>query len=252
MNAEQDRLARIYRELGDEHLQDLAAEPDDLTDAGRLAVATEMRRRGFDPAPDQQAPKPDVPIEMTEAHELEQGFSPGIPGMFPSSAAIMEQALEPGGVRKDGMESLVSIYDGLELARACEILEAAEMEPAIHPIGDEEQSQAPTRFEIWLDARDIPAAKTLLRTKMGLFPFAEVDPTDNAPNSAEEASDLADDLVVGFFESLDEAKRMQKTLLAQGFHATIEEVGEDGADVLVPTAEHERALAFLASQLGAE
>jgi len=46
MAGEQDRLGKLYGEMGDEHLLDMAEEIDDLTDDARTALTAELRKRG--------------------------------------------------------------------------------------------------------------------------------------------------------------------------------------------------------------
>jgi hypothetical protein len=240
METEQERLKKLYGEMGDEHLLDLADDREDLTDAARFALTQEFRRRGITPGP----PSPE-PIVATVDPERETGFGPGIPGMFPASAPMMEQALELEKTRKDGLTSLISFYDGIELSKACAILEDAQMEPSIEAIDGDAMSGVPPRFEIWLDAADIEPAKTLLRAGMGLFPLAEDDEQGDA------APFPAADQVVAQFDSAEEAEQVKATLVAEGFSAWVEEDAEaGGATVLVPAEEHESALNAVAEKFG--
>ena len=123
MEGEQERLERMYGELGDEHLRDLHDDRDSLTLDGQIALARVLASRGLAPGPAAEEP---LPAEQGE--ELEQGFTPGIPGVIPSGAGAMERALEHGGARRDGMVKLVTFFDGTDLTRACEALEAEDVE----------------------------------------------------------------------------------------------------------------------------
>lgn len=246
---EQERLEKVYRELGDEHLRDLAEEPENLTDAARIAVAAEMRRRGFAPPAPAGGPAPDAAAKaippVAEA-ELEQGFGAGMPGIFPGGASMMEQALapaEPDADPKDGMSRLISFYDGIELSKACGFLEDARMEPVIEPIAGDALSGVPPRFEIWLEAGDIEAAKALLRTKMGLFPMAEVD--------GDEFVDQPATGLVGMFESVEEADEVRALLAEEGIAATVAEDADEAMwQVTVAPEDQERAIALVAGELG--
>ena len=134
--------------------------------------------------------------------------------MFPGGAAAMEQALEAPKTRKDGLTTLISFYDGMQLGKACEILEADNMEPVIEPIAGDPLSGVPARFEVWLDKGRIERAQALLRLKMGLFPTAEVDGEDD---------DLAEagDGVVAMFETASEAEEARAMLANAGIEGTV-------------------------------
>jgi len=238
METEQDRLQKLYGEMGDEHLLDLDDDKDDLTDEARLVLAQELRRRGLAPQP----PVEEATIPFVEP-ELENGFGPGIPGIFPSSAAVMEQALEPPQSPSHGRSSLIAFYDGIELAKACAILEDAEMEPVIEPVEGDAMSGVPPRFEVWLLQRDIEPAKALLRLKMGLFPLPEVE-GDGDPEASESG-------LVGVFETAAEAEEVRTVLLAAGISATVEQDPEYNEwEVSVAPEDQERAVAVVAGGMG--
>ncbi len=247
MAMEQERLQKIYRELGDEHLRDLAEEPENLTDAARMAVAAEMRRRGLAPEPvasEALSGTPGTAIAPVTEAELETGFGASMPGIFPGGASMMEQALapaEPAAVPKNGMGRLISFYDGMELSKACGFLEDAEIEPVIEPIAGDALSGVPPRFEVWLEAGEIERAKTLLRAKMGLFPLAEVDD--------EEFVDQPATGLVGVFESAEEAEEVKALLEEDGIAATVTE-DEGMWQVMVAPEDQEQAIAVVAGELG--
>ena len=119
METEQNRLQRLYGEMGDEHLLDLADDADDLTDEARLVLTQELQRRGIGPVPKAVHEAPlglvEETIEPDVEPEREQGFGAGVPGMFPGGAAAMEQALEAPRT-KNGLTTLISFYDGMYLA----------------------------------------------------------------------------------------------------------------------------------------
>ena len=237
MEGEQERLERLYRELGDEHLLDLADDSDDLTPEAEGVLKRELQRRGLVAAP----PEPE-PVVMTEETERESGFGAGIPGVFPASAAMMEQALEPKQTRK-GMTSLISFYDGIELSKACGILEDAGLEPSIEAVDGDAQTGVPPRYEVWLDAGDIEAGKSLLRAKMGLFPLAEVD--------ADGAEDYEPQGIVGVFDTEAEAAEVRDLLVAQGMGARTEySADNENYQVRVQPEEQERAVAIVAQGMG--
>jgi hypothetical protein len=240
METEQDRLQKLYGEMSDEHLLDLEDDQEDLTDEARLVLTHELRKRGMLREP--SAPN-DEPMPATFEPERESGFTPGIPGMYPSSAAAMEQALEPAQAAKDGMSNLISFYDGMELSKACTILEEAELDPVIEPIEGDAMYGVPPRFEVWLETGQIDHAKTLLRAKMGLFPMQEVDGEGYA---SEGATGL-----VGVFPTSEEADEVKELLSEVGIAATIAQDDETGDwQVTVDPAEQDRAVAAVASGMG--
>ena len=252
MAMDQGQLEKVYQELGDEHLRDLAEEPENLTDAARIAVAAEMRRRGFAPEPTAGAPNivmPEGVVTPVDEPELEAGFGAGMPGIFPGGASMMEQALEPAEPAadpKNGMSRLISFYDGIELSKACGFLEDAEIEPVIEPIAGDALSGVPPRFEVWLATAEIEPAKTLLRAKMGLFPLAEIDEDDDEEFVEQPATGL-----VGVFESAAEAEEVKALLVAAGIESTVAEDEDEGMWQLTVAPENlEKAIAVVAGELG--
>jgi len=235
MEGEQDRLTRLYGELGDEHLLDLADDTEELTPEAEAVLKRELERRGLTPAPAVVAEPEAGPGERTGASV---GSWAGVGGIFPSSPAMMGEALEPRQTR-EGMSSLISFYDGIELGKACDLLEEAGMEPSIEPVGGDAMTGVPPRYEVWLDTEDIEAAKTLLRAKMGLFPLAEVD--GEAPATG----------LVGVFPMSGDAEVARELLAEAGIAATVvaDEETEEW-EVRVAPEEQERAIEVVASGMG--
>lgn len=256
MATDQGQLEKLYGEMGDAHLLDMAGEMNDLTDSARMALTAELRKRGILPEP--PSPKPPSPEAfMSEVTpevepELEQGFGAGMPGIFPGGASMMEQALEPAepeAAAKYGMGRLISFYDGLELSKACGFLAEANIEPVIEPIAGNALSGVSPRFEVWLETAEIEPAKALLRVKMGLFPLAEVDEDDDGADDVEAAGEM----VVAGFEAEAEAEAAKTILVNAGIPARIDAEDEDqGVVVLVAEADQERAIGVLAEKMGLE
>jgi hypothetical protein len=248
METEQDRLVKLYGEMSDEHLLDLNEEQDDLTDEARLVLAQELRRREITPEP--PGPPGERTIVPTVEPEREEGFGGGVPGIIPSGAAAVEQALEPADTpRDDGLARLISFYDGMQLSKACEILEDAGLEPSIEPIAGDAMSGVPPRFEVWLDIGDIELAQVLLRAKMGLFPVAEVDEDDDGEP---EAGLPEGDLIVAEFDSSIDAEHVRALLADAGIEARVDSDPDDGdISVVTVAAKHqERALELVADEMG--
>ena len=246
MEAEQERLQRLYAEMGDDHLLDMASEPEDLTSDARMALEGELRRRGlkaYPRTPVREGVDGKVSVPADDTNERAYAFGVGIPGVIPASGAAVETALEPGGEVRQGMSALVSISDGHELTRACEALEAARVEFAIEEIAGDASMGTPSRYEIWAEPGQQGMGRAVLQEKLGLFPPAEsfaeggLRPTEG-------------DLVVGEFETAAEAQRVRTMLAEAGFQPKVEQQDGETTNVLVPAREQERALEVLAARLG--
>lgn len=211
MESERERLERLYAELGDEHLKDLAEEAEDLTDDGRMALAAEMHKRGFTTEPQRDPVEP-----VTDTPELESGFGPGIPGIIPSGAAVMEQALEHGGEERLGWVKLISLSDGLELGRACEFLDNSDVEFAIREVGHDAQSGAPSSFEIWVEASGLDLAQRVLREKMGFFPPPEIDESHDSQAESPDPHSIDESATLGNFSTRAEADEVAQLLTNAG------------------------------------
>lgn len=260
MASERERLAGLYAEMGDGEFEGLAAKPEELTDDGRAALEGEMRRRGL--SAERRSGGEDGTsgledraggVAMNEEPEREEVFTVGIPGVVPTGVSAMEQALEPGGEERRGMARLLLFYDGIELTRACEVLEEARVEFAIEEVAGDGVKGLSPHFEIWVEAGAQERAREVLREKMGLFPAAEVVGNDNEVDAAgEQLQD--EDLVVAEFESAGEAEEVRRMLTSEGFTAKVEGDRFDGSAsvVVVPAAEQEGALAAVARRLGVE
>lgn len=253
--SERERLEGLYAEMGDGELQALAGAPEELTDDGRAALEVEMRRRGLAAVAAAPVEEHGVVVSglvaVDEEPEREQGFGAGIPGVIPTGAAAVEQALEPGGEERRGMARLISFYDGIELGRACEALEGAEVAFDIEEVPGEGMSGVPGHFAVWVEAGAQERAREVLREAMGLFPVAEVDPSGD---DGDDEPLPEGDLVVAEFDTAAEAEEVRRQLTAEGFTAKVEGDRSDGdvSVVVVPASEQEGALAAVARRLGVE
>lgn len=260
MESEAARLESLYHEMSEEHLMDLARDPESLTGEARAVLNRELASRGLNAPVVRRSPiENHAEVAPVAEPELEQGFTPGIPGVFPSSAAIMELALEPAGEEIDGRVRLVALFDGHELTQVCETLEAAGITPEIEPVAGDAMSGAPPRYDIWIPADQLERAESLLRETMGLFPLAEVEErtgTDDVYSlESDGSSELSDDesITVAELESEAEAANVLHLLEQQGIAARLDERrrAEDSVyAVQVDAAEQERALSVVASALG--
>ena len=220
MESEQERLTRMYGEMSDEHLRNLAGDPDSLTPTAEMALRHALVARGL-----AANPVADAESAAEPGDEFEQGFTPGIPGMFPSSAAGMESALEPGGDVVKGMQLLITFFDGHELTRACEILEADDIDLVLEPADRDALSGAPPSFGIRVATADYQPAIALLREKMGLFPRQEVASLTTVDTLAEGEEAPA---LLGSFETVAEAEKVRTMLENAGIASTT--APDDGDD----------------------
>ncbi len=254
VSGELGRLRTVYGELGDGELVRMAGEPDSLTTAGQTALAEELRKRGLkapvvEKLDDGSAVLPQVQ-PATAADERADAFGVGVPGMVPAAGAAVEQALEPGGETRLGMTSLVSFYDGMQLSQACEALDAAGVSPAVHEIEGDATTGTPSRFEIWVDEKDVERGKAALRVRLGLFPVAESDEVEGALPEGE--IDEEQERVVGEFETAEEAGEVKAMLVEAGIPAesSASEMDEGMTSVMVEPQDYERALELVAEKLG--
>lgn len=221
MASEQERLETMYGEMEDGHLKDLAQDRENLTLDGQIALQKVLVKRGL-------APKHDEPAEsgavkaIAPGDELEEGFLPGIPGFFPSTAAQMERALEPSGQIRAGMENLASFFDGHELTKACEALEAAGIDLALEPEDRDQLEGAPPSFAIWVDENEYSRAQGVLRQKLGMFPLAEME--DPAASGRRGETDM---VTLGDFDTQDEAERVATMLGEQGIFCRLGQQTDD-------------------------
>lgn len=257
MDNESARLERLYHDMNDEHLLGLARDPDSLTEGARSALSREIAARGLSAPPASLHRRNPEMHDQSERQtvdepELEQGFTPGIPGVFPSSAAIMEKALEPAGEVVDGRVRLISFFDGHELTQSCEVLEAAGILPQIESVSGDAMSGAPPRFDIWIEAGRLEHAESLLREKLGLFPLPEVDSTGRSTDSFD-SGEKESAVTVAELESEAEASHVLGLLRAAGIAAQLDERRRSEDEVYavqVSAADQQRALATVAAALG--
>ncbi len=252
---ELERLRKLYAEMADDHLLDMAEDLEELTQEARLALEQELLKRNLVPAPsgiEANAPamfEEDAPAEPGRMQERSDGFGVGVPGIFPGAAPAVEEALEPDGEERAGMVRLVSFYDGIQLSQACTALEAADVEPAIEESAGDATVGSPTSFHIWVDKADLESAQTALRRALGLFPLAEVD---------EVGEDEAGEGLVGSFETAEEAHEVRNLLVEAGFSATVDpatEADDEGlhwTNVKVSPRESGRAIEFLERRMSLE
>ena len=254
VTGELDRLEKVYEELGDAELVRIAGDPSSLTESGQMALTQELQRRGLkvpaaEKLDDGSAILPQV-HEATAADERADAFGVGVPGMVPAAGAAVEQALEPGGETKMGMTALLSFFDGMQLSQACEALESAGISPAVQEIEGDATTGTPSRFEIWVDTKDVERGKAALRVRLGLFPLA--DAVEMNGDLAGVELDGEEERVVGEFETAAEAGEVKAMLVAAGIPAetSASEMEEGMTSVVVEPADYERALELVAERLG--
>ena len=231
MDAERERLTALYKGYTNEKLMAMGRDEQNLTDVAQTALAEELTARGLEYGP--------------SSEELESGFAAGIPGIFPSSAAVVEKALEPGG-EVDGDETeLMSFFDGHELARACESLEAAGVPLEVRQREGNALTGSPSWYEVWVATTHMDRAQGVLREKLGYFPLAEAEGSDSLDDDDGSMSSVAS------MDTRAEAEQAARMLEHKGFTARVAELkGDAGFNIEVKSSEREQALHALVSDLG--
>ncbi len=241
------RLERLYAEMSDGELLELASDPESLTEAAQAALEQVMRQRRLEaPASNDDAEDETFEDEKDRNSDLGTWDSPGIP-------RTVAEALEPIPGRVAGMAPLLTLYDGLELSRACAALEEQQIEPAVEAHDGDATGGQPNFFNVWVEASQAEAAKDILRAKLGLFPLREMDEVGDDENSAEITGGE-----IGDFDSVEEAEEVCTMLLAAGFGASVEtdaEAADEGviwSTVKVESSRREEALRFLEERFASE
>jgi len=175
------RLQSHYGAMADGELLELAAKPEDLTDAAREVMRGEMARRNLKV----EAPEPFPTRSRWQAQEQEPESwpDPGLPSAILGSGPTLDSAQpENSGVRA-GESLLGRFHDAIEVGRACEFLEANEVGFRIEDVakprsGAGAYDSPPVALNLIVDKADRELAMAVLRREMGLFPLQEVDEAD--------------------------------------------------------------------------
>lgn len=200
------RLQRSYAEMSDVELTGLAEKSGDLTEAAQEVLRAEMAKRGL------QAPEPEMPIRWeTETRPRDRWAAPSIAPILGSEPTLDAVPQEDSEVGRD--ESLLgTFHDAIEVGRACEFLEQAEVEFRVQDISKPSNGMGvfdspPVALNLIVKKDDRERAMRVLRKTMGLFPLQEV----------EEADAVVDDgtvTAVGYFASRMDADHIAEVLEA--------------------------------------
>jgi hypothetical protein len=220
--SERQRLEAHYRELSNDDLLELSAKPEELSDDAQVILPFELKRRG-----------------------LVARLAVASPGAPPREAQFEEHEV----FDEDGLAWLTDFMDGHALALACDALAEAELAFKVKPPPVGLDASQPQFYELWLEPDDLEEARTLLRSKLGLFPLHEVA---GAPRYIP----TGEWVTLGEFEQKEEAEQAVSLLRAQRIaHAMRQEMDEDGVStytVEVRDADLERGVAIVAETLGIE
>jgi len=155
------RLQEQYGEMADGELSELAAKPDELTDAALEVLRGEMTHRGI---------------------KLE--------GMVPREDPFSETARSPlvkpefGTKLPDGSVVLMTFHDAMAVGNACNCLEAENIDINVRDVSAKESGGgsfyggAPVALELIVQRTERARSVEILREKMGLFPLQEVEEAD--------------------------------------------------------------------------
>lgn len=198
------RLQRSYAEMSDGELVGLAEKPGDLTESAQEVLRTEMAKRGL------QAPEPVQPIRWeAETRPRDRWAATSISPILGAEPELDATPLEDSRLGTD--DSLLgTFHDAIEVGRACEFLEQAEVEFRVQDISKPSNGMGvfdspPVALNLIVAKDDRERAMRVLRKAMGLFPLQEV----------EEADAMVDDgtvTPVGYFASRMDADHITEVL----------------------------------------
>jgi hypothetical protein len=183
-----ERLRRLYADMSDEELFDLARKPEELTEIAREVLRSEMSSRKIEAA-----------LEVPEEGSRWEG------GRY-RGATTHSPHVRPGEV------SLAVFYDALDVDRACGFLDEAEVPFRVDDVLNALRSRKGTRADgsgvalsLVVANEDQQRAMAVLREKMGLFPLQEVEQADPVVDDGTVAA-------VGFFGRREDAEPVMQVL----------------------------------------
>jgi hypothetical protein len=178
------RLQSHYGEMADGELLQLAAKPEDLTDAAREVLRGELARRNLKA----EAPEPLPTIShrwrtQEQAREIRPNES--IPTAILGSAPMLDSAQPEDSRVRPGESLLGRFHDAIEVGRACEFLEQHEVPFHIEDVaqprsGSGAYDSPPVALNLIVEKAYRERAMAILRREMGLFPLQEVEEADEA------------------------------------------------------------------------
>ena len=169
-----DGLAAQYRAMSDAELLQLAARPDDLTPMAQEVLRTEMQTRRLEA---ERVVHRDRGIEEAAWARAEDGDLSLLTRRDPLPKPQFGTALERGKT------ALVTLYDGMASAKACDALEEAGIEVEVRDLSETAGRGSawggqPIALQVIVSERDREDAVKVLREKMGLFPLEEIAEPD--------------------------------------------------------------------------
>ena len=207
--AEMRRLGELYHAMSDGELLQLAARPDDLTDAGQEALRSEMASRKL-----QLEVEPAAGFAVDPDRFAKAGpFARDENSMFAQRAPELKPERSSGLAK--GLASLMVFHDAIAAGEACDVLEAEGLEIEVRDVaaaqagGGSYYGGPPVALQVIVQQGDLNRAMQILREKMGLFPQQEV----------EEADELVDDgttAVLGNFGHREDADEVARVLEEAG------------------------------------
>lgn len=189
------RLQSHYGAMADGELLELAAKPEDLTDAAREVMRGEMARRNLKVEPAEPLPLADRRWRTQEQAEGAWSQEATPSAILGSSPTLDMAQPEDSGVGPN--DSLLGrFHDAIEVGRACDFLEQNEVPFRIRDVAKPRSGMGmydspPVALDLIVEKAYRGRAMAVLRREMGLFPLQEVD----------EADEVMDDGTVGVLGS---------------------------------------------------
>ncbi len=221
-HTEAARLTTLYRDLSDSELLTLHEDGANLTDEAQQALRAEIASRHLrvtSPAVESK-PAEYVPDLVTNLHD-------------------------------DGLVSLITFFNGTDLALACDHLGDAGIELAVQPSSPSDI--APASYQIRVAASTQAEAEQVLRGTMGLFPLQE---TAGAYTEGTGYIDDGDMVILGEFQTLTETNQTATLLSNAGIDYRLTPPDDDGEQddpgysIEVHAADLDRGLEVVAKGLG--
>ena len=218
-----ERLRKLYAEMSEAELFDLARHVENLTDTAREVLHGEMSSRRIEAA--LEVPESGTRWASDAFAEKTWDAPPISPTILGSAPELELNATEVASLQP-GEVLLRTFHDAFEMSKACESLEAAEVGFRVQDVStpsDGVQGYAPVALNLIVAKQDRERAMEVLRKEMGLFPLQEVAEADAVVDDGTVAA-------VGYFGRREEAEEIARVLEAAQLWHRVSANPEGSAD----------------------